>query len=352
MTGKSQFRSRRHPGFCMTASLLSGLSIAVPNMADSQVQVVATIKPLHSLVSAVMGDAGEPFLLVENAVSSHSFTIRPSDARKLESADVVFMIAHEVETSLVEPIQSLASEAVVVELALVDGLTRRPFRMGGEFEIDHDHHHGELEAEDDHAGHDGHDDGHDDHDGHDDEHAGHDEEHDDHDFDMHVWLDPINAIVMSHAIAATLSEVDPDNAAVYRTNANALQPRLEELSEEISVELSSAREIPFLVFHDGYRYFEDRYGLNIVGSAVLNHARPPGVRRVRELQAKMVDLGTRCVFSEPQFNERIVQVIIEGTPVRVGFLDPLGTDIEPGPDLYPKVLQNMAKAYKDCLAPE
>ena len=332
MTGSSQFTSRRHPGLCMAALLLSGFSFAAPNVADSQVQVVATIKPLHSLVSAVMGDAGEPFLLVENAVSSHSFTIRPSDARKLESADVVFMIAHEVETTLVEPIQSLASNAVVVELALVDGLTRKPFRMGGEFEIDHEHHHDEPEAEG--------------------EHAGHDEEHHDHDFDMHVWLDPINAIVMSHAIAATLSEVDPDNAAVYRTNANALQPRLEELSEEISADLSSVLGVPFLVFHDGYRYFEDRYGLNIVGSAVMNHARPPGVKRVRELQAKMIDLGTRCVFSEPQYNERIVQVIIEGTPVRVGMLDPLGSDIEPGPDQYPMVLRNMAKAYKDCLAPE
>ncbi len=331
---------------CATSLLLSGFSHALPNVAISQVQVVATIKPLHSLVSAVMGESGEPLLLVKGAVSPHTFTLRPSDARKLESADVVFMIAHEIETSLVEPVQSLSSGAAVVELALAEGLTRRPFRTGSAFEFDHLHHE-EMETGGEQAGHE-HEDG-----DHHDEHAGHDHHdgHGEHDFDMHVWLDPINAIVMSHAIAATLADVDPDNASVYRANADALQTRLESLSDEISTELSSIREIPLLVFHDGYRYFEDRFGLNVVGSAVMNHQKPPGVRRIREIRSKILDLEARCVFSEPQFNQGIVQVVVEGTPAGVGLLDPLGTDVEAGPELYATVLRNLAKAYRDCLAP-
>ena len=237
----------RYAKICATSLLLSGFSHALPNVAISQVQVVATIKPLHSLVSAVMGESGKPLLLVKGAVSPHTFTLRPSDARKLESADVVFMIAHEIETSLVEPVQALSSGATVVELALVDGLKRRPFRTGSAFEFDH-HHHEEMEMGGEQAGHGDNDgDHHDEHAGHDDHDGGHDG-HVEHDFDMHVWLDPINAIVMSHAIASTLSDVDPDNASVYRANADALQPRLESLSEEISTELSRVREVPFIVF--------------------------------------------------------------------------------------------------------
>ena len=318
-------------------------------MAD-EVRVVATINPVHSLVSGVMVGVGAPHLIVRGASSPHDFSMRPSDAEKLEQADVVFLIGKYLEASLAGPIGTLAVDAEIVELAETDGLVRRPLREGGNFEADRDHVHG-GDAQDEG----GHDDGHDheddhdaDSDGGDADRGGNEDEHGN--FDLHVWLDPVNAQVMVGEIAEALARADPGNAETYSSNAAALKHRLEELQTEIAAQVSPVRGAPFIVFHDGYRYFEDRFGVVAVGSAVVSADRSPGVRRIRELQNKVRDLEVKCVMTEPQFEPRLVDVIVEGTDAKAGAVDPLGATIDSGPDLYFTLLRNMAASFEDCLA--
>ena len=381
---------RRFPLVLAATALLCGTA-AVPAAGDDGIRVVASIKPVHSLVSAVMAGVGEPHLIIRGHSSPHTFTMRPSDAAALEDADIVFMIGDTMETALAGPVDSLASGARVVRLADTPGLVLRPVREGGAFE-DHDHDsHGHAgmddhhdDHDDDHAAVDDHDDDHghghdddedeamhrdDDHDDHgheDEDHAVHDTHdadhghgHDDHvdhaedhgPFDMHVWLDPINGWTIARAIAGTLAEIDPTNASTYEANVDALLHRLDHLTEEIAQEVAPARGVPFIVFHDGYRYFEDRFGLTAAGSVVISPDRAPGARRVSELREKLRELGVACVFDEPQFDERLVRTVIEGSDVKSATVDPIGATIENGPELYFTLLRNMATAFKDCLAP-
>ncbi len=376
-----------------------------PASADSELHVVTSIKPVHSLASAIMAGVGEPFLVIRGA-SPHAFTIRPSAAAALQEADVIFLIADGLETPLVGPIESLAAAARVVRLAEAPGLILKPLRSGGTFEEDshHDHGHGaghedDHDDEEEHAGHDhdaheddhddhahgaGHEDDHadeeehaghddhaheDDHDdhahgaGHDDDHAdeedhaGHDDHahedahagHDDGAIDLHVWLDPMNGRAMARKMAAVLAESDPSNAPAYFTNLVSLLERLDGATDGIAADLEPARGVPFLVFHDGYRYFEDQFGLTAAGSAVVHAGTSPGVKRVRELRDKIIDLGVVCVFSEPGINQRFVDTLIEGTDVRVGTVDPIGAEIEEGPDMYFTLLHRMAASFRDCL---
>ena len=352
-------RHDRVPGRSRLAFAAAGLlagTVAAPASGDSAMRVVASIKPVHSLVSAVMAGVGEPHLLMRGASSPHDFNLRPSDAAVIEEAHVIFVIDEHLEASLAASIESLAGEARVVELSHAKGLIRRPLREGGAFEEDEHHHH----DDDEEHGHADHEDEEgsgqesakrrdDDHDRDDDHRA------DDHDvdepFDLHVWLDPVNGWAMARMVADTLAAADPANADAYKENAHDLVHRLDDLTEEIAATLAPARGKAFIVFHDGYRYFEDRFGLNVVGSAVVSPERPPGVRRIRELRARVQELGVTCVFDEPQFDRRLVATIIEGAAVRSGTLDPLGADVENGPGLYFAVLRNMASSFRDCLAP-
>ena len=245
----------------------------------------------------------------------------------------------------------------MVRLADAPGLVRRPLREGGAFE-EHDHDsHG-------HQGEHDHDENHDDHDdeamhrdddhghGHgDDDHADDHDDHMDGPYDIHVWLDPINGWTIARAIAGTLGELDPVNAATYEANVDALLHRLDHLTGDIAQEVAPARGVPFIVFHDGYRYFEDRFGLTAAGSVVISPDRAPGARRISELRDKVQDLGVVCVFDEPQFDKRLVRTVIEGSDVRAATVDPLGSAIEDGPELYFTLLSNMAAAFTDCLAP-
>ncbi len=349
-----------------TLALVIGVT-ASGSIASAEIQVVASIKPVHSLTSAVMAGVGKPRLLIRGSASPHTFNLRPSDAAAIADADVVFLIDEAMETSLARSLETLARQAQIVALAETDGLIRLPFRDGGVFETDsheghgdgheageargHDEDHGEERGEDEAAGHDDHDQDKDqgeelaesDADGHDHAHG---------EFDLHVWLDPVNGAVMVRAISDALSEADPANAPVYKSNARALLSRLDALAEQVSVDVAPARGKPFVVFHDGYRYFENRFALTPIGSVVVNPERPPGARRIRQLRSAMREFNVECVFAEPQFNMNLVDVLLEGTETRSGIVDPLGAEIENGPELYFTLLKNMATDFRHCLAPD
>src|SRR5690606_38927163 len=160
--------------------------------------------------------------------------------------------------------------------------------------------------------------------------------------DMHLWLDPENAWLMAGRIGEALAALDPANAQAYRRNAAALRQRLMALDDHIAGRLASVTGRDFIVFHDGYGYFENRYGLAPAGVLTVNPEVSPGAERVRRLRGRIADGGIACVFIEPQFSAAIAQALVDGTGARVGRLDPLGAGIAPGPDLYPRLLENLA----------
>ena len=315
---------------------VAGTALAGP--ASALDGVVASIKPVHSLVAAVMDGVGEPGLIVDGAASGHTFTMRPSNAAALQDASVVFWAGPGMENFLREPLETLAVSARKVALVDAPGLTKLEFREGGPFET-HTH-------DDDHGDHD-HDHAHDDH--------GDDHDHDDHahgEYDMHFWLDPENAKVMVAAIAQALGEADPDNAARYRDNAEAYSGRLDELCAEIAAQLAPVAGRPAIVFHDAYQYFENRFGLDVVGSITVSPEVIPGAQRLSEIRERIAASGVACVFAEPQFEPKLISVVTEGTEARAGVLDPLGADLANGPELYIELLRNMSTSFSTCLSGE
>lgn len=393
----------------LATTLLSTSAFA----AQAEVNVVTSIKPVHSLVSAVMEGVGEPTLIVEGAGSPHTYALKPSQAQALENADIVFWIGHELEAFLEKPLEAIAGNAKSIELLDAHDLVKLEFRDGGAFD-EHDHegeeahgehghddhaHGGEAKSEHKHDDHghdehaDGHDHSHDEHaedkheghdhkeqaEGHDHDHGehadGHDHSHDhaekteakndghDHEehadghaghdhgsFDPHVWLDPVNAKALVHEIEEALAEADPANAEKYEANAKAVSQRLDGLVTEISAQLEPVKDKGFIVFHDAYQNFENRFGLAAVGSITVSPEVLPGAERINKLQEKVKELSATCVFSEPQFEPRLVATVTEGTDAKTGVLDPLGTSIENGPELYFELIRNMAVSFKTCLS--
>ncbi len=330
------------PVFVLIFSLIAAVAMASgeEETDPGAIRVVASIKPVHSLVSAVMDGVGEPHLIIRGASSPHTFSMRPSDAQALEDADVIFLIDERKETALAGPIANLGDDALVVRLSGVPGITLWSLRAGGAFEM-HTHGH----EEDDHHEEEGHDEDEDDHREAEDEHGDH--EHGE--FDMHIWLDPVNAAVMAEAITDALSEADPGNAATYHDNEHDLIHELEDLVDELDAELAPIRDKPFIVLHDAYRYFEDRFGLAAAGSITVNPERAPGVQRITEIRDRVRELEGVCVFAEPQFDRRIVDVVVEGTQAGAGTIDPLGADIDDGPELYFQLMRNLAASFRECL---
>ena len=321
----------------LTITLLSTITF----IAQAKINVVASVKPVHSLVAAVMEGIGAPVLIVKGAASPHTYALKPSQAEQIEKADLVFWMGHSLETFLEKPLESLASKAMVVELMDSHGLKKLEMREGGGFD-EHDH--------DDHD-----EGGHKEHEDHsEEEHDNHAEEsHDDHGhgkFDVHVWLDPENAKVMANEIMEALKKVDPGNAKKYETNTKKVVEKLNRLVAEVSAKLATAKGKGFVVFHDAYQYFEKRFGLKAVGSITVSPEVVPGVKRIKELKTKIKELNALCVFSEPQFKPKLVSTVVEGTKAKTGVLDPLGAAIQNGPKLYFILIRNMANSLNKCLS--
>ncbi|MCC0014013.1 MAG: zinc ABC transporter substrate-binding protein ZnuA [Hoeflea sp.] len=322
--------------------------------ASAEVNVVASIKPVHSLVAAVMEGLGGPGLIIEGAGSPHNYALKPSQAQMLEQANLVFWIGHELEAFLEKPLETVGANARSVELIDAHDLVRLDFREGGAFEKHSHDDHDQAAA----AGHDDHDDhGHEktveaDHDDHDREktaEAGHGD-HDHGAFDAHVWLDPMNAKAMVHEIEEALVAADPDNAAKYEANAEAVSAKLDTLIAEVGAELEPVKDKGFIVFHDAYQYFEKRFGVTASGSITVSPEVMPGAERITEIRARVQELGAACVFAEPQFEPKLISTVIEGTQARSGVIDPLGAELDNGPELYFQVIRNMASSIKTCLS--
>ncbi len=356
---------RRSALFTVT---LVGLLPLVSLGAEAAPKVVVSIKPIHGLVSSVMAGIAEPELLIKGAGSPHAYNLRPSEARALSDADVVFRVGEALETFLDKPLKSLASGGRVVDLAEVPGLTLLDSRDAGVWA--HDDHHGHHDEHDDHADHGDH--GHGDHDhgdheehgdhaehGDHDEHEHHDEhgDHDDHaghdhgPVDMHIWLTPDNARPMLDAIVEALSAEDPANAARYAANSEGVLTELADLDAEIAARLAPVGAKPYVVFHDAYQYFEAHYGLRPVGAISVNPERAPGAKRLAALREVIAERDAVCVFSEPQFEPALVATIVEGTAAKSGELDPLGADLPIGPDSYFALLRGLADSLVTCLTP-
>ncbi|MEM9433131.1 MAG: zinc ABC transporter substrate-binding protein [Pseudomonadota bacterium] len=360
-------------------SFLPAFCILLSSQVNADVPTVATdIAPVHGLVSRVMDGVGEPELLIPPTQSPHDFALRPSQATSLANADLMIWISPELTPPLARSVESIGEDVDKLTLLEVPGIELLDFREdfeGGhddhEEHGDHDDHdeheeHADGDKHDDHDDHEEHADGdkHDDHDDHEehadgdkhDDHDDHEEhadgdKHDDHghahgDDDPHAWMEPGIAVVWVDAIAEALSELDPENAALYSANAQAAQAEITEAAQG-SADGEAARVV---VFHDAYQYLEGWAGLTVVGAFLDAEAADPSAARLVELQELFEDGDISCTIRAPQFPDDLMRNLIGTTDIPSVIVDPLGADIPLGPQFYVAHMNAIRSSLGPCYA--
>ena len=303
------------------------------SQAYAEIKVVASIKPIHSLASYLMDGVKKPDLIVDGYASPHGFAMKPSHAKMLQEADLIFWVGEDIESFLVKPLGSIAKKAEKIELMEIRGINKLKFRERNIFEGHDDHGH----KEDDHDDHAKKEDGHDDH--------GH-EGHAHGEFDPHIWLDPLNAKKILKEMAKHLIENDQANESIYKENLKKANKDLDKLVKQVKSELN--KDFKSIVFHDAYQYFEKRFKVNVLGAFTVNTDVLPGAEQLSEIREIIEHEKVTCVFSEPQFKPDIINAVAKDTNIKTGVLDPLGATLNPGKGLYFDLISNMAKSFKVC----
>ena len=301
-------------------------------LASETTGVVTTIQPINSLVSSVIGNTGKTISLIPAEISPHEHKLKPSDTKKLQNANIIFFVSDHLESSIAKVFDKLPKNIKIINLMEESGVKRLAIRDNEAWER-HDHHHGHGD--------------HDDHDKHAKKHDGHDN-HEKED-DVHIWLNPDNAVKIIKKINKELSLYFPENAKTYNKNANQMINKINQLKVELKNELSDIKDKPYVVFHDAYQYFETSFGLNAVGSVALEGDVASSPKQIAFIKDKIVKLKASCVFQEPQFDSKLIKIVVEGTNAQIGTLDPLGVNIKGKENFYLQLLKNMAKSLKDCL---
>jgi zinc transport system substrate-binding protein len=305
------------------------LGVLSPAYAADDIKVVVSIKPLHGLVQMVLGDVGDAVLLMPDGVSPHDVILRPSDSRHLVSADLVVIIDRLFETSYARALRyhdDLLADHVleVSNLPHMRLLDRRV-----DHEVDHQDDH-----EDDHQEH-----------GHDEQEHGHEESVK----DLHVWMLPTNALAILDSVTARLSHLYPNHAEEFAQNNAAARAEITAMDNDIMAMLTPIKDVPFIVYHDAYIYFEERYGLTMVASVLNHHDAPAEIARIRYLRQIIETRGVQCIFHEPQFSSKVLDVIDPDSRLSRASLDPLGTGVPSGAEFYPAMMRQMAENISMCL---
>ena len=293
-------------------SILSVLTFFTP--VNAEVKVVTSIKPLHSLASYLMDGVAKPDLIVDGYASPHGFSMKPSHAKMLQDADLIFWVGEDLENFLEKPLNSIAKKAEKIELMDIKGLNVLSFRERNIFD-EHDDH-------DDHEGH------------------GHGE------YDPHIWLDPINTKVILKEMTEHLIENDSKNTSTYKSNLDKALKDIDKLTMNVMTELNQS--VSSIVFHDAYQYFEKRFNVNILGAFTVNTDVMPGAEQLAQIREIIEHDKVSCVFSEPQFNPDIIKAVAKDMNIKTGVIDPLGATLDPGKDLYFDLIRNMSASFKGC----
>jgi zinc transport system substrate-binding protein len=301
----------------ITGILLMAVSLfSAPSQAG--LKVVVSIMPIHSLVAGLMNGVTEPYLLLKGNQSPHTMTLKPSDARALNDADLIVWVGETLESPLARLLHRSKGHSEVVSLLAIPDMTLLPIRDTLDW-VPHEHHDHYSATADPHT------------------------------LDSHIWLSPENARIIVRYLTGVLTKLDPSNADLYQRNSQMLLLQIDNLEVDFAATIATVKEVAFIVFHDAYHYLENHFGLNAVGSVSVSPERPPGAKRIHDLRERIRRLDARCVFSEPQFEPKLVNTLVEGTPATAGELDPLGGHLTAGTEAYFHLMRRLSENLLLCL---
>ena len=294
------------------------LAVLMAPAAVARPTILTSIHPLALIAHEVAGDQANIEVLVPVGASPHTYSMRPSERRLLDSADVFLWVGPEMETFLSRVIKQ-------------PDIASREFALGKGLLSGHDHHH-----------HGDHKHGH-----------GHDSQTvvkktSDHDGDPHLWLDPELVAVMAKRLVNHLSKHPKFDGDQLNHRLERFHSELKAHSEALYEQLTPARELSLFTYHDAFRRFADRFDLNMAGTLTINPERRPGARRLAQLREHLEAAESPCVMTEPQFSQNWWDGLVSDTGLRVSVWDPLGQSVEPAEGSYLAFLDELGNSLLGC----
>ena len=253
--------------------------------AGEDVTVAAAFYPLAFVAERVGGDHVQVTNLTQAGNEPHDLSLSVKETAEIEDADLV-LVEHGFQPSVDDAVDQVAAGRVIDVADVV-----------------------ELEPVEEHA---------EDHGTDTEDHEGHDHG----DVDPHFWQDPDRMATLTESVADELSDLDPDHAEIYRSNASKLVGELGALATAYDEGLSGCERDTVVVSHDAFGYL-GRFGLHIESVAGLSPEAEPTPADLAHLQDLIQEDGITTVFSERLVSRRLTQTLADDMGITTAVLDPI-----------------------------
>lgn len=306
----------------LTALSACSSSSAADN--DGKLNVTASFYPMQYLAEEIGGDHVSVDTLTKPGVEPHDLELSPKQTASLGESDFILYL---------KGIQPAVDDAIgqsgvknTVDAAELTKLEKHGTGVG------HDHGHGGEE----HA---------------DEEEHGHEEEHEgegEAGADPHIWLDPVKYAEVAEGVGKAMEKADPDHAATYKKNTEALVKKLDGLNTKFEDGLKNTKTKTFITTHSAFGYLAERYGLDQEGIAGIDPESDPSPARIKELQDIAKKDGVSTVFFETLASDKTAKTLANDAGLKTDVLDPLEgiTDKSKGDDYIGVMESNLAALQK------
>lgn len=316
MKKNAQIKSNRLLRFL---KMLSPLLIINSFILDANANIISSVKPIAFIAQAVSDGVTNTDILLPDGASPHTYSLKPSDLAKIKTAELIIWVGEDLETFMPTVLKSIDKNKQIelMDIPTIKSLLRTSTNNHDQQET-HSHNN--------------------------------DSDHDHHgEYDEHIWLSPKIAKEIAQAVHDKLITIYPDKKDIIDENLNEFTVKLAETEQNIAKKLINVQNNGYFVFHDAYGYFESQFGLKNLGSFTINPAVQPGVQTVYAIKRELKEHQAVCIFREPQFSPAVIEKIVNGTDVRIGELNPLGTDITLSKNAYSQFLLRLTQQLLDCL---
>jgi zinc transport system substrate-binding protein len=293
------------------------LLLTIKNVgAESTLDVVVSIKPIHSIVTILMDGIATPKLLLNSSDSAHTFHLKPSQIRMLSNSDLVITISDDFETGLRKALKNVKKDSHF-KVSSLNQLNTLKSRGEEIYEVNE-----EEEEEGNHA---------------------------DHTNDLHLWLDVDNMQLISQHISNLLIELDPANESKYSENFNKVNSKLTKLKIELQHQLKLFLSTRFVIFADTLQYFEN--SLNLKRPVIITpyHGARLSINRTLEAKKIIKDLNISCLIYGTEIRPNQVNVLSEGLTLKSFKIDILGAVYPSGSDQYFNLMKGISSQLALCL---
>ncbi|MCB1881318.1 MAG: SCO family protein [Gammaproteobacteria bacterium] len=293
---------RRYP---MVLLLLLALLIPAGGHAQQQTfSVVASIKPVHAILAALMQGGDEPLLLVSGTASPFEYRLTGLQEAQIAAADLLVWTGPELEPFMTAAVAGVTDDKRVVELLNLPALKILPQRLNSDLR------------------------------------------------DPFFWMDSRNILILTDELARTLMAADPVRSHLYLRNRRELHRKLAELDRRYEFGYRGLSQGVALLLYDTLQYFSQAYALRLGEVLSPLPAQPVATETLLKARNGISNGDYVCVLSETGMPNEHLALLTEGLPVRTGELDSFGRRFQPGPELYAQMMEYNTAVIQDCLGTE